>query len=67
MTAVRLDEALAVLRRDVFRRSAALAGDARPEARAVLADSITVMEKLTGAFEAASRNRARVERLKTGG
>lgn len=67
MTAFKLDEALSVLQKDIFRRSAALAGDPRPEARAVLEDNAQVMEKLGDALTAAKRNRARVDRLKAGG
>ena len=67
MSEVKLDRALSVLQKDVMRRAAALAGDPRPEARAVLQDSVQVMEKLGEAQAAAARNAARVKQLRTTG
>jgi len=58
-----LEEAWVGLRREAIRRAAALAGDARPEARAVLRDNIDVIDKLSGAVDAATRARRRVQRL----
>lgn len=60
---ITLEKALIGLRREAIRRSAALAGDARPEARAVLRDNIDVIDKLSGAVDAATRARRRVQRL----
>jgi len=60
---ITLEKALIGLRREAIRRSAALAGDRRPEARAVLRDNIDVIEKLGAAVDAAGRARRRVQRL----
>ncbi|MEM6491385.1 MAG: hypothetical protein AAF684_05705 [Pseudomonadota bacterium] len=61
--AITLERALIGLRREALRRSALLAGDARPEARALLRDNIEVIDKLGGAVVAAGRARRRVQRL----
>jgi len=60
---ITLEKALIGLRREAIRRSAALAGDARPDARAVLRDNLDVLDKLSGAGDAATRARRRAPPL----
>lgn len=52
----RLEDILAVIRDDVVRRTQKIAGDSRPEARAVLKNNIAILSALTECIDRAEES-----------
>ncbi|MGB0629591.1 MAG: histidine kinase [Alphaproteobacteria bacterium] len=49
----KLEDILSIIRQDIIKRAGKIAGDARPEARRVVANNMRILEKLTDCIELA--------------
>lgn len=58
----KLEDILAIIRQDIIKRATLIAGDARPEARHVLANNIQILQKITDSIELAEDSTRVLER-----
>lgn len=58
----KLEDILSIIRQDIIKRAGLIAGDARPEARHVLANNVQILQKITDCIDLAEDSTRVLER-----